>query len=172
MTEKIKAHVQEKGSKTEKVSKEKKQKKEFLEGQLLAVVQVRGIVKARKPIIDTLRMLNLGKQNQCVIISATASMKGMLTAVKDYITWGEITPEMHKEIMTKRAKIFLGQTMDRKKKYAHNFLEFAGKKYLPYIHLNPPRGGYGRKGIKMSYTMGGALGYRGEKINELLQRMI
>lgn len=159
-----------------KTSKEKKEvskeTSKHAEGKSLVVVQVRGTVKARKPIIDTLRMLNLGKQNQCVILSPTASSKGMLAKVKDYVTWGEITPEMHKELVTKRGNVYLGRTMDRKKKYAYSVLEFEGKKYLPYFHLNPPRGGYGKRGVKMPYTLGGALGYRREKINALLQRMI
>ena len=155
-----------------KTSRGKKENNHSVEGQLLAVVQVRGTVKARTPIIDTLRMLNLGKQNQCVIVPATGSIKGMIVKVKDYVTWGEITPEMHKEVVTKRGKIFLGRLTDRKKKYAYHIFEFAGKKYLPYFHLNPPSQGHGIRGIKISYSMGGALGYRGEKINELLQRMI
>ncbi|MCK5561102.1 MAG: 50S ribosomal protein L30, partial [Thermoplasmata archaeon] len=40
----------------------------------------------------------------------------------------------------------------------------------PIIRLHPPRKGY--EGIKRAYTVGGALGYRGKKINELLARMI
>jgi len=38
------------------------------------------------------------------------------------------------------------------------------------FRLNPPKKGY--KSIKKSYKEGGALGYRGEKINNLIQRMI
>ncbi|MBI2666298.1 uL30 family ribosomal protein [Candidatus Woesearchaeota archaeon] len=168
------AEKTETGKEKKQVSKKEVQRKETskpAEGQPLAVVQVRGTVKARRPIIDTLRMLNLGRQNQCVILSATASNKGMLMKVKDYVTWGEVTPEMHKEVIAKRGRIFLGQATDRKKKYSYLALEFQGKKYLPYFHLNPPSGGYGKRGIKMSYAMGGALGYRKDKIKALLQRM-
>lgn len=38
--------------------------------------------------------------------------------------------------------------------------------------LNPPRGGWERKGIKKSFTEGGALGYRGAKMDDLLKRMM
>ena len=38
--------------------------------------------------------------------------------------------------------------------------------------LHPPRKGHKRKGIKTPFTNGGALGSRGEKINELIMRMI
>jgi large subunit ribosomal protein L30 len=38
------------------------------------------------------------------------------------------------------------------------------------FRLHPPRKGY--EGVKRSYTVGGALGDRGEGINPLIQRMI
>jgi large subunit ribosomal protein L30 len=38
--------------------------------------------------------------------------------------------------------------------------------------LHPPRGGYERKGIKISFNLGGALGYRGDKINKLISKML
>jgi len=40
------------------------------------------------------------------------------------------------------------------------------------FRLNPPTGGHERKGIKKPYALGGALGYRGKEINELIGRMI
>ena len=40
----------------------------------------------------------------------------------------------------------------------------------PIIRLHPPRKGY--EGIKRAYTTGGALGYRGKKINDLIKRML
>ena len=66
----------------------------------------------------------------------------------DRTTYGEINEETHKELVAKRGK---------------------GKKYFA---LHPPRGGFERKGIKKSYTQKGALGYRGEKINDLIKRML
>ena len=39
----------------------------------------------------------------------------------------------------------------------------------PVFRLHPPRKGY--EGIKRSFKEGGALGYRGEKINHLIRRM-
>ena len=46
------------------------------------------------------------------------------------------------------------------------------KKLKKYFRLNAPRKGFGRKGIKHPYQNGGALGYRGQAINELIKRMI
>ena len=47
-----------------------------------------------------------------------------------------------------------------------------GKKIKPFFRLNPPAKGFGRKGIKVSFKAKGALGYRADKINDLIKRMI
>ena len=41
-----------------------------------------------------------------------------------------------------------------------------------FFRLNPPRKGWEGKGIKKSYSVGGALGYRGKAINDLIKRML
>jgi len=41
-----------------------------------------------------------------------------------------------------------------------------------FFRLNPPKGGFERKGIKIQYSLGGALGYRKEKINDLVVKML
>lgn len=46
------------------------------------------------------------------------------------------------------------------------------KKIKNYFRLNSPRKGFERKGIKKPFSIGGALGYRGSKINDLIKRMI
>jgi len=93
---------------------------------------------------DTLRMLRLRTKNSCAMVKDDPSSKGMITKIKDFVTWGELTPEMSKTLEEK------GGSMG----------------------LHPPRGGFRRKGIKVPFKVGGALGYRGDKINELLERMM
>jgi len=41
-----------------------------------------------------------------------------------------------------------------------------------YFRLKPPVKGFERKGIKVPYSMGGALGYRKDNINNLIIRML
>ena len=129
----------------------------------LAVVLVRGMVKVVKPIKETLMMLNLNRKNHCVVIDDTPAYKGMLFKVKDYITWGEIDEATFAELVHKR-----GQLSDGRGKS----VEINGKKYKRHFALNPPLKGFGRKGIKTSFKVGGGLGYRGEKINDLVKRML
>jgi large subunit ribosomal protein L30 len=41
-----------------------------------------------------------------------------------------------------------------------------------YYALNPPKGGFERKGTKIPFKLGGAYGYRADKINDLIKRML
>ena len=115
----------------------------------IAVIRVRGKINRSANITETLKRMSLHKQNSCVIIEEKPDTMGMVRKVKDFVTWGTIDEDVEKELNEK--------FKDRKSKF------FA---------LNPPRKGYGRKGIKKSFTIGGALGNRGQKINDLLKRMI
>ena len=42
----------------------------------------------------------------------------------------------------------------------------------PIFRLHPPRGSKGWGGIKRAFTVGGALGFRGEAISALVGRML
>ena len=138
----------------------------------LAAVLVRGPARIEQSILDTVVMLRLTQKNHCVVVNNTPSIVGMLKKVKDFITWGEITAETYDQLVHKRGVPFKGQLMDRHEKYSYKVMDYKGKKYLPYFSLNPPVKGFGRKGTKMAFAAKGALGYRGEKMNDLIQRML
>lgn len=114
----------------------------------LAAILVRGTIGANQDIKDTLKMLNLHKKNSCAVFQDIPSNKGMMHKCKDYITYGELSEETLKELESKR------------------------EKQNNHFALQPPRGGFERKGIKTPYASKGALGYRGDKINELIKKMI
>lgn len=139
----------------------------------IAVVRVRGVINLRGDIKDTLNLLRLYRKNYCIVAEDTPSYKGMINKAKDYVTYGEIDDKTYKELVDKRGEEYKGREEDRKCKIRYKkFILVDGKKIKPFFRLNPPRKGFGRKGIKVSYRAHGALGYRGEKINELLKRMI
>ena len=115
---------------------------------MIAVVRVRGSINVNTKIVDTLNMLHLGKKNSCIVFVPTESAMGMIKKVKDYITWGEISQET------------LALLTDKRKAKNKSF------------HLNPPKKGFGRKGVKVPFSKSGALGYRGEKMNDLITRML
>ena len=45
-------------------------------------------------------------------------------------------------------------------------------KLKPFFRLHPPKGGFEKAGIKKPFTVKGALGYRGDKINDLIKKML
>lgn len=127
----------------------KERNTEKKKGPAIVTIRVRGDVNLGSPIRQTLTFLKLRKKNTCVVYPDTPGIRGMLNHVKDYTTWGTLTEETHQALIQKR-------------KTATENVFF----------LAPPRKGYGRKGIKKSFSVGGALGDRKEKINELIQRMM
>ena len=150
---------------------------------MLAVIRIRGSVGVRKEIKDTFKMLNLEKKHRCTVIPETPQYMGMVKKVKDYSTWGPISEEILIKLLEKR-----GRTIHNEK-ITNEFLEkrklksikdlakkvMEGKKLKelglkPYFRLSPPSKGF-RGSIKQHYPKG-VLGNRGEKINELLKRMI
>ncbi|UCE37785.1 MAG: 50S ribosomal protein L30 [Thermoplasmata archaeon] len=151
-----------------------------------AVIRVRGSVNVRSEIKDTLKMLRLNRVNHCVILPITKSYSGMLQKVKDYVTWGEITPEILAKMIIRRGKLIgdnkITDNYIKKNSNYKSVMSFAKavskgetryqdiKDIKPVIRLHPPRKGY--EGVKKSFKTGGALGYRGEDINILIDRMI
>lgn len=115
----------------------------------LAVIRIRGLVNIKRTVEDTLEILRLYRKNYCVILENRPEIVGMLKKAKDYITWGEIDEEILKLLIDKR-----------------------GEKDKKFFRLHPPRKGFERKGTKKTFSVGGALGYRGNKINDLIKRMI
>lgn len=113
----------------------------------IAVIRVRGTVNIEHGVKKTLDMLRLYRKNYCNVVESNDHYRGMIEKVKDFVTYGEINEETYKLMKEKRGD---------------------GK----FFRLQPPVRGFGRKGIKQPFNSGGSLGYRGEKINELIRRML
>ncbi|MEM5777229.1 MAG: 50S ribosomal protein L30 [Candidatus Aenigmatarchaeota archaeon] len=151
---------------------------------LFAVVRIRGWVKTRKEINDTLEMLKLKRNNNCVLLPEIPQYKGMLNKVKDYVTFGEIEKDILVELLMKRCEIQGGKLtkenikeitkFDSFEKFAQALIDGKAKlrdfrKIKPVFRLNPPKRGF--KSKRLPYPKGD-LGYRGKDINVLLKRMI
>lgn len=153
--------------------KTKKQEKTNKDAnKLIAVVRIRGAFMMRKEIKDTLKMMRLNRKNHCVLIRVTDSSKGMLQKTKDYLTFGEISEKVLREMIIKRGRTAGNNrlTAEQSEKAAKEILA-EGKSSLlkPVFRLTPASGGF--REIKQFFPRG-ELGYRGEKINELLEKMI
>jgi large subunit ribosomal protein L30 len=156
------------------------------ESKCIVAVRIRGTVSARQEARETLQMLHLTRNNYAVLIDDRPSFLGMLKAVQSYVTWGEASKEMVNTLIKQRGRL-LGN-----KKLAEEYLQKAGYKSIeeladmvfscqaeywklaniqPVFKLRPPTKGF-KGNIKKGYGSGGELGYRGEKINELIKRMV
>ncbi len=153
---------------------------------IYAVVRVRGTVNVNTEIADTMKMLRLNRVNHCVFVPNKKSYAGMLQKVKDYVTWGEAKPETMAKMIIRRGRLagdkkisdkYIKENTDYSSVMAFatallkeevQYKDLKGIK--PVIRLHPPRKGY--EGLKRSYNEGGALGYRGKDINELIDRML
>ncbi len=134
---------------------EESKKSESSEGKL-AVIRVRGPVRVKKEINHTIELLGLYRKNFCVLVDKKDI--GMIKKIKDYVTYGEIDKETEDMLVEKRGE----KTKDKE-----------GKDVMKkFFRLSPPRKGFGRKGIKFSFSKSGALGYRAGKINDLIKRML
>ncbi|MFH1455547.1 MAG: 50S ribosomal protein L30 [archaeon] len=153
----------------------------------IAIIRIRGKVGLHKEVKDTLNMLRLYRQNQCVVVPSNPSYVGMITKVKDYVTWGEVNEETLILLLQKRGRLAAKKQLTDdyvKNKVKLDITSFAKevfgmKKQLrdvpglkPFFKLHPPIGGYERKGIKKPFSLGGVLGYRKDKINDLIKRMV
>lgn len=151
-----------------------------------AAVRVRGQVNIRGEIRATLAHLRLHRANHCVFLSESPASRGMLQKAKDYLTWGEVPAELIAKLILKRARAVGRGPVDDAYVKAHSRFRSVwdlaqaiarGEARLsdvdglkPVLRLPPPRRGF--EGIKRAFRDGGALGYRGADIAELLERML
>jgi len=152
---------------------------------MYAAIRIRGSVNTRSEIEDTLRMLRLNRVNHCVVVDENPHYKGMIQKVTSYIAWGEITSESlalilkNRGELTGRVKITDDYVAENTTYASIDELSEAvcsGRTILKNVpklrcvfRLHPPRKGH--RGIKKTYTEGGALGYHGKEIVSLLKKM-
>jgi large subunit ribosomal protein L30 len=141
---------------------------------MYAVIRIRGTVNVRKDVEDTLKMMRLGRMMHCVVIKDSDNLRGMLQKAKDWITWGDINDNVLKLLIDRRGRKIGDKKLTKEEsENTMKNLKETGKVpegIKPVFRLTPPSKGF-KHSIKQQYPKG-ELGYRGEKINELLKRMI
>jgi len=157
----------------EKNKDQEMRKQQAMSEGKLAVIRIRGLIGVNRDIKRTLDQLRLYKKNYCTVVQDNESYQGMVRKVKDYVTWGNIDEKMFDLLVGKKGEEYKGRISDRKEKIKYNrFLKIKDKNIKKFFRLNSPKKGYGRKGIKVPFNMGGALGFRGDKIKDLIERMV
>ena len=148
----------------------------------IVVIRITGKQGLTEKIKDTFKLLRLYKKYSCIIVPNKPTYTGMINKVKDFVTWGEIDLPTIQLLLENRGrmpgKIKLTDSKDINIPELAKEI-FEGKKTLkdiqglkPFFNLHPPKGGFEKKGTKKHYSVGGVLGYRKEKINELVHKMI
>lgn len=151
----------------------------------LVVVRVRGRSDIRAAVQDTLRMFNLTHNCHATLIDDRPSYLGMLRKAQSCITWGEPSKETILRLLKERGRSVGNKRLSDEdaKKLGYDTLEkladaiysldvqlrnLAGIK--PVFRLHPPKKGF-KGSVKKSFKAGGVTGYRGEAINDLVNRM-
>jgi large subunit ribosomal protein L30 len=151
--QKQKAVVEKKAVEKKKEPEQLKEPSKKPNGKL-ALILVRGLVRIKTDIVNTLYALRLRQSHACIVVDDTPSNRASAMKCKDYVTYGEINEETYKLLVEKRGK------------------KDKNGKLKKYFLLHPPRGGFERKGIKTPFRKGGAIGYRAAKINDLIKKML
>lgn len=151
----------------------------------LAVVKLRSDINARQDVKDTLKMMGLTRVNHCIIVDNNDSNLGMIKKIKDFVTWGEIKPEVLESLLKKRGRLIGDKRVTEEfLKSKSNFktmnelavaiesgsVELSDVGIKKVFRLHPPRGGY--KSTKRPVKDMGDLGYRGDRINDLIMQMM
>lgn len=151
----------------------------------ILVIRLRGEIKIKTTIADTMAMLNLHHVNHATIVPDTPTFQGMLRKVKDYVTFGPIDAKGIQDLLEKRGRVEgdkpvtdaevsarsdFKSVADLAQALADGKTKLADAGLKPVLRLAPPRKGH--EGIKHSFRAGGALGDRGETISDFVQRMV
>ena len=152
------------------------------------VVRVRSDRGVERSIKDTMAMLNLTRVNHATIVHESSTYAGMLQKSKDFVTWGVVDAGTIENLLKERGRMVGDKPVDDAAiKAGSNFKSVkdfskalaSGEATMksvdglkPVLRLHPPRGSKGWGGIKRSYVVGGALGFRGDEISSLAERMI
>ncbi len=117
---------------------------------MIAAIRIRGQVGLRKDVKETLYRLRLRRKYACVVFqNPTEAQLGMIKSMRNFISYGEISEDMYKKLVEKRAKKDKEGNMK------------------PFFRLHPPRGG---AKTKLHYPKG-ILG-ENKDIEKLLERML
>ena len=152
------------------------------------VIRARSDRGVNPKIRDTMSMLNLTRVNHAVLVPDTPAYVGMLHKAKDYVTWGEVDSDTISNLISERGRMIGDKPVTNaviKSGSEFSTIEALSKAIAsgdartsdveglkPVFRLHPPRGSKGWGGIKRSFVAGGALGFRGEAITDLVGRMI
>jgi len=140
---------------------------------MYAIIRIRGQINTKPDVKKTFELLNLNCANHMSIWPENKESLKMIKKVENYSTFGIISNEVLAEVVTKKGTALSGE-LDAKKaiKILSEGKTMKEASVKNCFRLSPPIKGFERKGIKKPYSIGGVLGNRKEKINDLIKKML
>ena len=138
---------------------------------MICIIRIRGDTKVDGDVRETFDRLRLRRKYSCIVINQNKEQTGMIRKIEDSVAFGEINKDVFEKLIDARGqRINKGKKVDSKKAAEEIG---KGKKYedlnlKPFFRLHPPRGGIKSK----VHFPRGVLGNNGEKINNLVLRML
>jgi len=140
---------------------------------MYAIIRIRGSINTKPDVKKTFELLNLNCANHMSIWPENKESLKMIKKVENHSTFGIISEEVLAEVLEKKGTAKEGE-LDIKKaiKILSEGKTMNNANVKNCFRLSPPRKGFERKGIKKPYSIGGVLGNRKEKINDLIKKML
>ncbi len=151
-----------------------------------AVIRLRGIQGRGHDAKKTLDTLRLHYVHHATLVPSDSSFEGMLNHIEHHIAYGEPSVETVEALLRERGRLpgderLSDEAVDANtehatiKKLAQALVDEDARmndigEIKPVFRLAPARGGFSSK--KRHFNEGGSLGYRGEAIDDLIERML
>jgi len=139
---------------------------------MIIVIRIAGQVDLSKSVKESLKRIHLERKYSATILEPTKENSALLKKLRNQLAYGNIDDKTLKDLLEKRAQpLKSGTKVDVEK-----IISSLGKESLkdlgikPFFRLHSPRGGVESK--KHFGVRKGVLGDNGEKINELVRRML
>ena len=140
---------------------------------MISIIRIAGMVNRTEKIENTLDRLRLRRKYACVVLNESKLLEGMLQKIRNFVAYGNIDREIFLELIEKRGNLIDKKKKTDKKGVGEQYFDGKIKKLneaniKPFFRMHPPRGGINSK----KHFPKGVLGNNGEKINELIKRML
>lgn len=139
---------------------------------MIIVIRITGQINLPEGVKEALHRLKIRKKYSAVLVKSTKENMQLMKKLRNFVAYGTISAESLSELLAKRGKpLKVGQKLDSEKIISgieKKPLEDFGLK--PFFRLHSPRRGIDAK--KHFGVNKGVLGDNGEKINDLVRRML
>ncbi len=138
----------------------------------IAVIRIKGLINIEEGMKETLHRLRLRRKYNCIIMPENEESMKILKKIRSFVAYGKISDETLKKLIEERAEPVPGSSGKSRKINAEAVMKEikSGKteSIKAYFRLHPPRGGIKSK----IHFPRGVLGDNGDKINNLIARML